>query len=659
MDYPATSPRTASFDVFDTLLTRIWAEPRDLFVRLGERLSEAGLSKRDAGDFACERSDAEAAARSRTASREITMDDIYRELGARMRWTDSQGHAAMAAEIGLESEGIRIVPGAREQVDGARSKSGRIVFLSDMYLPSQVIRGWLESSALFRPGDLVMVSGEAGGGKGNGALFAMARERTASDFASWSHVGDNLHSDGEAPGRLGIASRLEQRAHLAPRERVLRGNERFAKPWRSLLAGAARLARISRRFDGPNDRDEGLWGVGTSVAGPLFWSYTEWCLREAEKRGIGDLFFLARGGQVFFRIAQAVQARRPVPIRLHYLHTSRLAFAGIADSADLVSVRKLVSAPLAFHSFQQALANVGIDPETDLSPPGLPRGEWGRNLKRGERDAVADWLLSPAQLPRIQAALAERRRLAQAYLRQSGLHAAGRIGLVDTGWMGTIQRNIEFLLGAPSAPTRITGFYLGLSEVRDFTCAGEMLAYTNTFAPLPLRRETTHLILLELMAQGTHGPLLGFSEEKGALSPRLGAIGAGTLSETRLFQDAVLAFVGCVQDSQECGRVPERELARAVIGAYREFFRHPTLREALLLGRMPHANQMLEESHTQLCPDMTSREIVRAMLDFHSRPPGWWLYGQAAQGNSALIQGYLALKRLKWWVQGALTGRPD
>jgi predicted HAD superfamily hydrolase len=653
------STGTVSFDVFDTLLTRVWAEPRDLFVSLGETLSAAGSSKRDADDFANERREAEARARSKAPSREITIDAIYSELGKRMHWTQSQCHAARATEIKLETEGIRVVPGAREQVDEARSRSDRIVFLSDMYLPSPVIRGWLESAALCRPGDLVIVSGEAGGGKGTGALFEMARERTAGEFASWTHVGDNPHSDLEAPERLGIAARLEQRVHLSARERILRGTAQFAKPWRSRLAGAARLARIGGRFDGADERTAGLWDIGTSVAGPLFWGYTEWCLKEAEKRGIGDLFFLARGGQIFFRIAHALQARRPIPLRLHYLHTSRLAFAGIADAGDPAYLRRLVSAPLAFHSFQQALANVGVGAAADLSPPWLPRAEWRRNLDKREREAVADWLLAPERLPRIRAALAERGRLAGAYLRQSGLHAKARIGLVDTGWMGTIQRNVEFLLEAAGCRTETTGFYLGLSPVREFACAGETLAYTNRFGPLPLRRETTHLILLELMAQGTHGPLLGFDEAKGELAPRLGAVDGGTLSETRVLQDAILAFVRCVLDSGGSDRCPERELAEAVIGAYRQFFRHPTLREATVLGRMPHANQMLEEYHTQLCPEMTTRDVFRAMRDFHRRPPGWWLYGQAAQGKSALIHSYLALKRVKWWVQVAATGRRD
>jgi hypothetical protein len=527
-----------------------------------------------------------------------------------------------------------------------------------MYLPSAVLRSWLESANLFKQGDLLLVSGETGVGKGRGELFRRAAEVFSADFASWKHTGDNLVSDFEAPKQLGISAFADHDAHLSARERLLRGDSLFANPRRSQLAGAARLARI----DIPNNLEERarvLWRIGTAVAGPLFWGYTEWCLKEAEKRGIDDLYFLARGGQIFYRIALAIQAHRPVPIKLHYLHSSRLAFSGVADAEDGAYLRKLVSAPLPYHSFRQALANVGVGETSDISPPGLQKNEWGRNLTNSERSAVANWLLSPAMLPHIHSALAERRRLARAYLKQVGLTPSRKIGLVDTGWMGTIQRNIEFLLGTEGQPAEVTGFYLGLSKVREFSCAGEMMAYTNTFEALPLRRETTHLIMLELMARGTHGPLLGFVEQNGEVLPRFGPATDEANSDTRIFQEAVLAFVNRMHDAGSGIGISDGEFAQVAIGAYREFFRHPTLEEALVMGRTPHANQMLEESHTELCPDMSLGQILSGIASFRNRPPGWWLHGQATQGHSTLIHTYLALKRAKWWIQTAIFGQSD
>ena len=322
------SVSTVSFDVFDTVLTRIWAEPRDLFVRLGQVLQDSSCSNVDPVAFASKRVSAEASARTRNDSREVTIVEIYRVLAGTMGWTESTAAAAIAAELALESEGIRAVPGARSEVDKARLGATRVAYLSDIYLPSELLGRWLKSAGLLRENDLLLVSGEQNGGKGTGQLFRAAHRETLTPFSDWSHSGDNRDSDFEAPQRLGIASRLDESVHLTARERVLRGKGLFVEPWRSLLAGAARLGRLSRTLEAPGQRSQTLWEIGSCVAGPLFWGYTEWCLREAEGRGIEDLYFLARGGQIFYRIAQEISARRPLRVRLHYLQFFPNRFLG-------------------------------------------------------------------------------------------------------------------------------------------------------------------------------------------------------------------------------------------------------------------------------------------------------------------------------------------
>ncbi len=647
---------TVSFDVFDTLLTRIWAEPRDLFVALGRNLQSQGLSGLPPESYAAVREQAERSARERVVSREIGLEAIYDELSARLGWDAGQRKQAMQEELALEESGIRAVPGMAGLVEEARRRCHRVVFLSDMYLPVAFIRHLLTQAGFFQPGDEVLVSGEAGTGKGGGGLFRLAREKLQADFAAWTHHGDHPVADVKAPRSLGITAQQSIAAHPGRREMTLRGPDRFAPEWRSLLAGAARLARL----DAPaelNLKQRALWNIGATVAGPLFWGFTRWCLAEAGRHGLRDLYFLARGGQIFWRIAGELKVRDASIPACHYLYSSRLAFAGAFDRSDLARLRLLAAPTLAHHTVRQTLANLGLDENTVEPPARWPRAEWDRNLPNAERFALADWLLAPERRSLVQEALHRRAQLARDYLIGMGL-GVNRAGVVDTGWMGTIQKNMEHLLGGDGDPAPLHGFYLGLSTVREFNCTGPCLAYTNAFRRLSLRRETTHLILLEIMARGTHGPLLGFERSNAQVNPCLGSMPEDQRVEIALFQDAVLAFVRRIEATGISLPSPAAA-ARVLIDGYLDFFHHPALDEVQAIGTIAHADQMFEQRHSALVHPMRSGEVLRALVDFQRRPPGWWLAGQAKLGHAPLLHAYMLAKKLKWRVQSRFTGLPD
>ena len=61
-----------SFDIFDTILVRIWARPTDLFWELGVQLQQAQLTEVSPVTWQQMRVDAESAARRKTLTGEVT-----------------------------------------------------------------------------------------------------------------------------------------------------------------------------------------------------------------------------------------------------------------------------------------------------------------------------------------------------------------------------------------------------------------------------------------------------------------------------------------------------------------------------------------------------------------------------------------------------------
>jgi hypothetical protein len=300
------------------------------------------------------------------------------------------------------------------------------------------------------------------------------------------------------------------------------------------------------------------------------------------------------------------------------------------------------------------LWQLGLDnsPQPMSLPPELTHRDPDGNLTVDERRRLADWLLEPVRRRLIEEAMARRANRARAYLESNGLRAGEPIGLVDTGWLGSIQRNLERILGRPDQPCPLTGYYLGLMPPAAPLPAGEILGYTNRFAPLPIVREESHKVLIELMAQSDHGQVVGLEPKDGSWVPWLNPPGPVNLPAIKLFQEAVLAFTMRTLETDTVAPAPEDEFARAVIAIYRKFHDHPSASEARLYGFMPHADQLFEQRHANLCGDLSFGQILGALVDHRRRPPHWWIPGQAALGHAAVLRAFRALKALRWKIAG-------
>jgi predicted HAD superfamily hydrolase len=168
--------RIVSFDIFDTLLTRTVAVPRDLFLTVGEELRRRSLLKVEASEFARLRATAEMDARLALTHRETNFDEIYAQLRAPLAWNDLQTKAAQQLELNAERSWLRPAPGADQRVHQARAEADHLLFISDMYLPASFIQELLQEHGFWREGDQLFVSGETRCSKSSGGLFTHLRE---------------------------------------------------------------------------------------------------------------------------------------------------------------------------------------------------------------------------------------------------------------------------------------------------------------------------------------------------------------------------------------------------------------------------------------------------------------------------------------------------
>ena len=143
-DFPAEYEfEVLSLDVFDTVLRRRCQSPRDIFSLLQD-LAYKEMQLRHV-PVAIARAAAESMAR-RMSGKEISLEQIYDAMASICRLSSVEAGRLMALELELEKRLLYAVPEWVRMYDNCRSGGKRVIFVSDMYLPSRFISEILENN---------------------------------------------------------------------------------------------------------------------------------------------------------------------------------------------------------------------------------------------------------------------------------------------------------------------------------------------------------------------------------------------------------------------------------------------------------------------------------------------------------------------------------
>jgi len=141
-------PQISSFDIFDTLLTRIVSDPSEIFRICGDRAVQFGWINFSSETFRIVRIEAEWRSRMFYEDGEVRLDEIYREMANTLEIEIETIDKLKNLELEVETEYLIAVPRAYQLIEQARRSHPHILFISDMYLPEvfledQLKKAWL------------------------------------------------------------------------------------------------------------------------------------------------------------------------------------------------------------------------------------------------------------------------------------------------------------------------------------------------------------------------------------------------------------------------------------------------------------------------------------------------------------------------------------
>ncbi|MEM6851267.1 MAG: hypothetical protein AAF527_06050, partial [Pseudomonadota bacterium] len=668
----AAAPEFVSFDVFDTLATRIWLQPTDVFVATARRLRQAGLIEADPVAWAAARTEAEARLRRRLTGGEVRIEAIYDELARALDWPPGARAAACAIERDIETLSLR--PVAETAAAWRALGGGAAALISDFYWDTESFETMLRVSGVSSEPAPLFLSSALQATKRTGDIFPMAAEALGrSPSPRWVHVGDNPQGDVRSAEAAGLTPLFYDAVRPNRFERALSAAEGAGGLVGSANAGAARAARLSADASTPHERV--LARVSAGAAGPLMVAYCLWCLEAARAAGLSRLYFIARDGQILKAISERLAKACGWDIACVYLHGSRRSWC-LPAAVDIGPFeRDWLTIDFEQRTLAELLARADLTVD-ELAAP-LKRAAFAakaadKRLRASDERRLAVLLADDA----FQAAMVEKAAAARtdalAYFEAQGLLDGAPIGVVDIGWNGRLQRALGRILRSvdASAPERLQGFYFGLTRTQPEAEAGRFATFRpaptsmgGRSAPLDAGAGYRYPALIELFCAADHGGVRGFERTETGAYPALAsetntdalAWGLKLQQETMLSYTDNLTMAFELSDMRlETAAAPLRD---AALAAFRAFAESPGRDEAEAYGRFAHAADHNHAGVQDLAGRVSPAELPAFLIHpGRFRPRTAWRPGTAARSAglaapaaTAALQGRGALLR---WLRG-------
>lgn len=410
-----------SFDIFDTLIYRPFSSPTDLFYLIGIELEYM--------DFARIRCEAESIARKIKKSKEnhteVTLDDIWNVIETK---TGIKAETGKLVEIKFEKKFCYSNEYMRSVYDLLKKQNKKIVFTSDMYLPSDVIKDILKDNGY--EADALYLSCEVKKSKYVGDLFDYIKRKLGMD-QSYIHVGDNQYSDVTNAKKAGF--------DVHP---VLNPNK-FSNLFRAedmspIIGGAYRGVVNNRLYNGLNQYSR-YFEFGFIYGGLFVLGYCNFIHNYCRINNINKIFFLARDGEIVKKVYNIIYPDECT----EYIYFSRLAGCKLSAEYDKYDyLKKMVYHKVnKNYSFEKLLKSMELEElldgssELKFSPDekltstnvelfiGFINKNWNNilNIYKPQRDA------------------------AKCYFSQY-VNDGDRIAVVDIGWAGSSAVSIRNLI---------------------------------------------------------------------------------------------------------------------------------------------------------------------------------------------------------------------
>ena len=361
--------KVISFDVFDTLVSRPFAKPMDIFVMLNKPFTQL-FGIKSYVDFASIRHNSEERCHKiwkslKPGVEEPRLDDIYNEISSTYGYDREKLRIIEQLEIQNEIRFSFPRKSGCELFELAKSAGKKVILVSDMYLPRSCIEAVLQKCGISGY-DKLYLSNEYHLTKHSGRLYrVIARDLDGiAKGRQILHIGDNYDSDVKRAQEAGFDTQHFPAAIglFQGRNPGIYTGKSFSKifdiadrytdmnlSYYSYTGLRCCLAMVANKiFDFPfvsfnknSDLNADPVFVGYYVVGMHIFALARWLIQQTKDKGVRKIHFAARDGYLIKQAYDILSEGLEGVPESNYIRVSRKSFA-IADIYSFADMHSVV-----------------------------------------------------------------------------------------------------------------------------------------------------------------------------------------------------------------------------------------------------------------------------------------------------------------------------
>ncbi|CAI3665602.1 HAD family hydrolase [Clostridium neonatale] len=494
--------QVVSFDIFDTLLLRNVYKPIDIFKIVEIEYFDKFNKKIDFSEL---RIKAEENARNKSDFEDITLEDIYECIQCEI---GSEAEKLKNIEIECEKKFIIANEGMKSVYNYAKEQGKKILFITDMYLSSDVIKVLLKTNG-YEVFDGLYVSSETKKTKATGTIYNYIRKKmNLRDSVSWLHIGDNYLSDVVRANENNVVGIYYKRIL----DRVQENNIH------NLSDSIVFAIKINELY---NNESYGYWErFGVEKVSPIYIGLMFNLIKEL--RGKDNIYFLSRDGYLPYEMYKIIKQYYSDLPEGKYIYASRRAYIYptlLKNKNEAIDF--FLKNNIAFGeklNIKGIFKNLNLD--TSLYRNVLDKYgiEDGQIIITNKNIGIIKQILNDLW-EQIRIQLLEEKEMLSKYLEQEDILNYDKVNIFDIGWSGSTHKALIELTDKD-----IYGYYFGTVETMDNMVSKKAFGYAfDNGMPVKRRKKILdNVMIYELIFTAPHGSLKRFIYNKeGAIIPEL------------------------------------------------------------------------------------------------------------------------------------------